>query len=162
MQKLIRRTVQVSRRATVLASVLTTALAATTVFTACSSTSGMVATHQSTADPQFAKHLVIHNSALEGDIIISDMKMRRTGGLLEVQVELTNLTGSDQNVQYQFSWFDEDNFEIDKDGRAWTAVLIHGNGKVTMDAVAANPKVSTYKLNVRELSTLKPHLRELL
>ena len=152
-------TVEDSGMKFILRSALLTIVAA---IAACSSTSGMVATHKSTADPKFAKHLEIHNSALEGDIIISDMKMRRTGGLLEVQVELTNLTGSDQNVQYKFSWFDEDNFEVEKDGRAWTAVLIHGNGKVTMDAVAPNPRASTYKLNVRELSTLKPYLREML
>lgn len=137
-------------------------LASLVVLTACSSTSGMVATHDSNADPEFAKHLVIHNSALEGDIIISDMKMRRTGGLLEVQVVLSNLTGSDQHVQYKFSWYDADNFEVEKDSRAWTPVLIHGNGKVTMNAVAPNASVTTYKLNVRELSTLKPHLREML
>ena len=128
---------------------------------ACSSTSGMVATHRSTGDPKFAKHLEINNSALEGDVIITNMRMRRTGDLLDVQVELTNLTGSDQNIQYKFAWFDEDNFEVDKDSRAWTPILIHGNDKVTMSAVAPNPRASTYKLIVRELSTLPPHLRDL-
>jgi len=128
---------------------------------ACSSTSGMVATHRSTGDPQFAKHLEINNSALEGDVIITNMRMRRTGDLLDVQVELTNLTGSDQNIQYKFAWYDEDNFEVEKDSGAWTPVLIHGNDKVTMNAVAPNSRASTYKLIVRELSTLPPHLRNL-
>jgi len=128
---------------------------------ACSSTSGMVATHRSTGDPKFAKHLEINNSALEGDVIITNMRMRRTGDLLDVQVELTNLTSSDQNIQYKFAWYDDDNFEVDKDGRAWTPILIHGNDKVTMGAVAPNPRASTYKLIVRELSTLPPHLRNL-
>lgn len=131
------------------------------VMSACSSTSGMVATHRSTGDPKFAKHLEINNSALEGDVIITNMRMRRTGDLLDVQVELTNLTGSDQNIQYKFAWFDDDNFEVDKDSRAWTPILIHGNDKVTMSAVAPNPRASTYKLIVRELSTLPPHLRDL-
>jgi len=136
-------------------------MASIAVISACSSTSGMVATHRSTGDPQFAKHLEINNSALEGDVIITNMRMRRTGDLLDVQVELTNLTGSDQNIQYKFAWYDDDNFEIDKDGRAWTPVLIHGNDKVTMSAVAPNPRASTYKLIVRELSTLPVHLRNL-
>jgi uncharacterized protein YcfL len=137
-------------------------LIAVLIVAACSSTSGMVATHKSGGDPQFAKHLEIHNSALEGDIIISDMKMRRTGGLLEVQVTLANQTGSDQNVQYRFAWFDDDNFEVDKDAGAWTALLMHGNELKTMNAIAPNPRASTYKLQVRELSTLKPYLRDLL
>lgn len=131
------------------------------VLSACSSTSGMVATHRSTGDPKFAKHLVIHNAALEGDVIITNMRMRRTGDLLEVQVELTNETSSDQNIQYRFAWFDEDNFEVEKDSRGWRPVVIHGNDKVTMNAVAPNPRASTYKLIVRELSTLPPHLRDL-
>ncbi len=137
-------------------------LLAVVALASCSSTSGMVATHKSGGDPQFAKHLEIHNAALEGDIIITDMKMRRTGGLLEVQVELSNLTGSDQHVQYRFAWFDDDNFEVDKDAGAWTALLLHGNEQKSMTAVAPNPRASTYKLQVRELSTLKPYLRDLL
>lgn len=114
-------------------------------------TSGIEATGKPMGDPEFAKHLVIHNESLAGNITITDMNSRVTGGLLEVNVVLTNLTSTDKNIQYQFSWYDADNFEVEQGSRSWTPVTINGHANVTMKAVAPNPSVISYKVNVREL-----------
>ena len=114
-------------------------------------TSGIEATGKTTADPEYAKHLVLHNESLAGDIIITKMNTRVTGGLLEVAVELTNKTDSDMNVQYRFSWFDDSEFEVEQGSRAWTPIVLHGNGSTKMQAVAPNPRVTTYKVNVRDM-----------
>ena len=114
-------------------------------------TSGLEATGKPGADPELAKHLVIHNESLAKAIIITDMLSRRSGDLLEVNVVLTNLTSTDKNIQYRFSWFDADNFEVEQDSRSWNPVVLHGHASVTMKAVAPNDKVKTYKVNVREL-----------
>lgn len=114
-------------------------------------TSGLEATGQPEANPEFAKHLVIHNESLANAVMITDMLSRRSGDLLEVNVVLTNLTSSDKNIQYRFSWFDADNFEVEQDSRSWNPVVLHGHASVTMKAVAPNARVETYKVNVREL-----------
>ena len=114
-------------------------------------TSGLEATGKPTADPEFAKHLVIHNESLANAVMITDMLSRRSGDLLEVNVVLTNLTSTDKNIQYHFSWFDKDNFEVEQGSRSWNPVVLHGHASVTMKAVAPNTSVKTYKVNVREL-----------
>jgi len=114
-------------------------------------TSGIEATGKTTGDPKFAKHLVIHNEPLANKITITDMKTRFTGGLLEVNVTLSNLSSSDKSIQYRFSWYDDDNFEVEKGSRSWVPVVLNGNSSVNMQAVAPNASVKTYKVNVREL-----------
>lgn len=114
-------------------------------------TSGIEATGKPGADPEFAKHLVIHNEPLADKIIITDMQSRMRGDLLQVNVVLTNLSSRDQNIQYRFSWYDANNFEVEQGSRAWTPVTLHGNASFSMQAVAPNATVKTYKVNVREM-----------
>ncbi len=114
-------------------------------------TSGMEATGTPGADPEFAKHLVIHNESLANNVIIRDMRTRLNGGLLEVNVVLANLTSTDKRIQYRFSWFDDADFEVEAGSGAWTPLLLNGFGQKGMRALAPNPTVTTYKVNVREL-----------
>lgn len=114
-------------------------------------TSGIEATGKPMGDPEFAKHLVIHNESLAGDVTITEMNSRMTGDLLEVNVVLTNLTSTDKNIQYRFSWYDADNFEVEQGSRSWTPVTINGHASNSMKAVAPNPSVKSYKVNVREM-----------
>jgi len=114
-------------------------------------TSGIEATGKTEGDPEYAKHLVIHNEPLAKAITITDMKSRFKGGLLEVNVELSNLSSSDKSIQYRFSWYDAGNFEVEQGSRSWIPVVLHGKSSFNMQAVAPNPSVTTYKVNVREL-----------
>lgn len=123
----------------------------TLVMLAACTTSGMVAKGTPGGDPEFAKHLVIHNESLAEDVIIQDMNTRVTGGLLEVNVVLANLTATDKNIQYRFAWYDDSNFEVEAGSDAWTPLLLNGFTQKDMHAVAPSPNVTTYKVNVREL-----------
>ena len=125
-------------------------LAMVLIFSGCA-TSGIEATGKPMGDPEFAKHLVIHNESLAGDIMITDMHSRVTGGLLEVNVVLTNQTSGDKNMQYRFTWYDKDKFEVEQGSRSWTPVTLHGNASASMKAVAPNSSVKVYKVNVREM-----------
>ncbi len=113
-------------------------------------TAGLEATGKPAADPALAKHLVIHNESLAGDVIITNMQSRTTGGLLEVAVALTNLTTGDLRLQYQFSWFDATDFAVEQGTRAWVPLVLHGSQSANVQAVAPNATVTTYKVNVRE------------
>jgi uncharacterized protein YcfL len=126
------------------------ALLAAVSITAGCATSGIEATGKPGADPKYAKHLVIHNESLADKIIITDMHSRVTGGLLEAEVVLTNQTSTDKAMQYQFSWFDKDNFEVEQGSRAWIPVTLFGKANISLKAVAPNTTVTTYKVNVRE------------
>ncbi len=119
------------------------------VMSACA-TSGIEATGKPMGDPKFAKHLVIHNEPLADNIIITDMHTRTVGDLLEVSVVLENLTSTDQQIQYQFSWYSQDNFEVEQGSEPWTPTTLHGKSTFQMQALAPNSTVTTYKVNVRE------------
>ncbi|MCF6236772.1 MAG: YcfL family protein [Gammaproteobacteria bacterium] len=114
------------------------------------STSGIEAIGQpSAAGTEVKKHLLIHNDALAKKITISDMRSREVGGLLEVRLKLTNLTGSDKEVSYRFSWFDHDEFEVEAGTDGWTPVSLHGAQSVSVYGVAPNSSVKSYRLNVK-------------
>ncbi len=114
------------------------------------STSGIEAIGQpDAADTELKKHLLIHNDALAKKITISDMRSREVGGLLEVRLKLTNLTGSDKEVSYRFSWFDHDEFEVEAGTDGWTPVSLHGAQSVSVYGVAPNSSVKSYRLNVK-------------
>jgi len=119
------------------------------ITTSCA-TSGIEGIGKPMGDPKFAKHLVIHNEPLADKIIIADMHTRVTGGLLQVSVELQNLTSTDKSIQYQFSWYSSDNFEVEKDSEPWTPATLFGKSTIQMQALAPNSSVTTYKINVRE------------
>lgn len=131
--------------------VSTLVMALVTLIGCTTTTSGMIATGKPHANPEYAKHLVIHNDPLAAAIIIEEMNTRTTGGNLEVSLSLANLTSRNISAQYLFTWYDDNNFEVEQGSRAWTPVLLHGNSSVHMQALAPNPTVTTYKVNVREL-----------
>jgi uncharacterized protein YcfL len=114
-------------------------------------TSGIEATGKPLGDPEYAKHLVIHNETLADKIIIQEMHTRETGGVLEVSLVLANLTSTDKNIQYRFTWYDASNFEVEQESRSWTPAVLNGHATLNMQALAPNPTVTTYKVNVREL-----------
>lgn len=96
------------------------------------------------------KHLVVHNETLANKVTISAMRTRTTAGQLEVSLTLKNLTSRDKNMQYRFSWFDKDQFEVEPESEHWEPVVLHGAAIVELRALAPNPSVTSYKLNVRE------------
>ncbi len=100
-------------------------------------------------DADVKKHLLIHSDALANKVTISDMRSREVGGLLEVNLKLANLTSSDKAVEYRFSWFDADEFEVEAGTDAWTPVNLHGAQSVTVRGVAPNGSVKSYRLNVK-------------
>ena len=114
-------------------------------------TSGIEAIGKPSADSTYAKHLVIHNETLADKIIIQEMQTRNRSDLLEVSLVLANLTSTDKQIQYRFTWYDADNFEVEPDSRTWTPATLHGKSTINMQALAPNTSVSTYKVNVREL-----------
>jgi len=102
-------------------------------------------------DPEVKKHLLIHNDALANKVTISEMRSRtvRGGDMLQVSLTLSNLTSSDKNVQYRFSWFDSDEFEVEAGVEAWTPVNLHGMASIRIEGLAPNSSVKSYRLNVK-------------
>ena len=112
-------------------------------------TSGLEVVGQPNAEND-KKALIIHNQSLANIITIDSMKSRERGGLLQVNVTLKNLANSTNRMQYKFSWFDAEGFEVEPEASAWTPITLHGAASVTLDDSAPNSSVKSYKINVRE------------
>lgn len=96
------------------------------------------------------KHLVIHNESLANKITITAVQTRVVGGQLQANLSIRNLTSRDKQIQYRFSWFDKDNFEVDPGSESWVPVVMHGAAEVNVQGLAPNPSAQAFKLNVRE------------
>ena len=103
------------------------------------------------SDANVKKHLIIHNEPLADKITISKMRSRTAGDLLSVEITLTNLSSRDMNIQYRFSWYDADDFEVEQGKHSWTPLTLHGYADSNLQALAPSPSVKSYKVNVREI-----------
>ncbi len=125
-----------------------TALLALATLAGCA-TSGIEAVGRP-ADAEVQKRLIIHNEPLARKITITKMRTRTTGGLLAVEATLTNLGDRDIRVQYRFSWYDADDFEVEPAKHSWTPVTLHGRASVNIQGVAPTPSVESYRIHIRE------------
>lgn len=104
-----------------------------------------------TQGDDFSKHLEVHNVELAERLFISDVKSRKTNGLLEVNLELTSRYEKSQKLQYHFNWFDADGFVIESRKTPWKPLELHGQQSTTLRGLAPNINVSTFNVYVREI-----------
>ncbi len=102
------------------------------------------------SDPQAEKRLIIHNESLAKVITVSKMRTRTSGDLLAVEATLTNLSNRDIQVQYRFSWYDAGDFEVEPGKQGWTPVTLHGRASASIQGIAPNPSVTSYRIHIRE------------
>lgn len=96
--------------------------------------------------------LQVDNPKLAQRLFISNVLSRKTNGLLDVNLEIKSTYKKTQNLQYQFSWFDDQGFVIEQDKEPWKSVSLHGNQVVNVGAIAPNSEVAKFKLYVREVN----------
>lgn len=96
------------------------------------------------------KHLVIHNDSLAKSITINAVQTRTIGGQLEANLTIQNLSSRDQKVQYRFSWFDKEHFEVEAGVESWVPLVLHGAAEANVKGLAPNASVQSFKLIVRE------------
>lgn len=96
------------------------------------------------------KHLIIHNDSLASQVIITSVQTRTINNLLEANLTIKNLTSRDKHMQYRFSWFDADKFEVEAGVENWVPIIMHGAAEVNIKGLAPNETVRSFKLNVRE------------
>lgn len=124
-------------------------------FIGCSTTAGiegsMSAATGQNGQTVYRKNVIINNASLARNIQIADMKSDFVGNLLRAHVSLLNKDNDTMNLQFKFSWFDENGREIDPDTDAWTPVILYGNESKSLQGVAPNPNAKEFKIKIREL-----------
>jgi uncharacterized protein YcfL len=70
------------------------------------------------------------------------------GGFLKVQVELLNRTGSLQNFNYHFEWFDQNGMQVNNASTAVSADEIDGKESKYISAVAPTEACKDFRLKL--------------
>ncbi|MFM4944403.1 YcfL family protein [Aeromonas bivalvium] len=110
-----------------------------------SNTSGVALSAPSGGPAEFR----VDNGSL--DLQLAELGRRQQNGLLQVNVALTNQRRGDNHLQYLFYWYDASGQEVAPDGRGWTPLVMHGQQRRTLSALAPTREVLGYRLVVREV-----------
>ncbi len=103
-----------------------------------------IETNNQVTDYKFGNKLIV--SQIIGDI---------SGGLHNGNVVIKNTTKSSMNLQYQFTWYDQNNREMDIDGSAWTPITVYAKNQKTLSSIAPNPTATQFRVSIRELNATK-------
>lgn len=87
-----------------------------------------------------------NNGVLADSLRISETHTGYAGNLLKVQATITNDSNDNLDFRYKFKWLDKDGFEVAVDGRPWTPMLITPYESKSVQALAPNPSVSSFKI----------------
>ena len=90
-------------------------------------------------------------SNLQESIEMKNLKMRKVGGILQAAGTMFSTVTSDLKVQYRFSWYDKDGFEIDKDAGSWKSLTLYGRQTADVQGVSPNAQAEEFKVVIREL-----------
>lgn len=92
--------------------------------------------------------IVSRSSTLWADLKIEDFRTAHAGDLLRAQVVLRNEDDDPEVFKYKFKWFDAAGFEVAIDNRPWTPIVIQGYEAATIQAVAPNASVESFRVIV--------------
>ncbi|MBZ0104070.1 MAG: YcfL family protein [Sulfuricella denitrificans] len=76
---------------------------------------------------------------------VTDLRVARRNGLLNVQAEVTNISSSNERLFYHFKWLDDAGFSV-WDEEPWKPVVIYGKQKHLITVVAPTPQASDFRL----------------
>lgn len=79
--------------------------------------------------------------------VVESAILRAEAGFPVAQARIRSNRSRDFALQYKFTWFDSDGFEVQQGSRPWEQVVIHGGETVSLSASA--PDVSVVKFILR-------------
>ncbi len=109
----------------------------------CGSTAGTVATLDTGTGE---KKITPFSSQFAGMIKVEDIIYRKTGNLIEAQIQLTNQSSKSSALELKGKWYDAKGFEVDDTKELWRHIII--NGKETKAIKLVAPRKDAVKLEV--------------
>ena len=77
------------------------------------------------------------------------------GDLYSATVVVKNTSSSTQEFQYQFTWFDANDRELEIDSHGWSPATIYGKDQKTLTNIAPNPEAAKFRVSIRDLKATK-------
>ena len=76
---------------------------------------------------------------------VTDMRATKRDNLLRIQVDVTNISSSNQQLYYRFKWLDRDGFTV-WDEEPWKPMIVYGNQKQVINVVSPTFKATDFRL----------------
>lgn len=126
-------------------------------------TASVKAQNVNTVEPAFPKgspHYIsdrrlITDPALHDTIAIGAVNTAHTrSGLLQVEIQLVNLTDRPQSVEYRYEWTDDNKMQVQTPASRWVLLKLKPHEAMVAPGVAPAPEVVdfVFKMNSRRLT----------
>jgi uncharacterized protein YcfL len=79
---------------------------------------------------------------------ISDLRAMQKNGLLNIQVEITNISPSNQELFYRFKWLDSSGFSVWGE-EPWKPVIIYGKQRYLINVVGPTIEATDFRLQLQ-------------
>lgn len=86
--------------------------------------------------------------ALARKVSVVNVNESMKGDLMRVQVELENLNYGPEDFNYQFTWIEQDGFQVDTPPPLWKPGFILGRENVYLTGIAPNPRVVDFRIKL--------------
>lgn len=76
---------------------------------------------------------------------VTDLRVVKRNGLLNIQAEITNTTSSNERLFYRLKWLDDAGFSV-WDEEPWKPLVIYGKQKQLITVAAPTPQAKDFRL----------------
>lgn len=131
---------------------LSLVLAGAGVLSGCVATSGISGSAAVVKGPEGymqESRVMVDNDSLARAIKITDLKSTFAGDLLKANVMLHSKRTDTLTLQYKFRWYNSQGIEIEPESSPWQPIIIYGRETKSVQAVAPNPSVKEFKIEIR-------------
>jgi uncharacterized protein YcfL len=129
------------------ASLLATCL----VFTGCQTSVNTVSREPPAQRQMVTDKRVITDAGLGRKVYVIGVAEAPTpGGMLQIQVEVWNRTGSAQRFNYWFEWFDSNGMQVNPTSTAKIPCLLEGGETRLLSSVAPTPLCKDFRVKFME------------
>lgn len=124
------------------------------LFASCSSVNTVErAEPLATPDPIAIKKVITDPALKDKADVVNVIQGTVSDDLLKIQVQVENLTYDYQDFNYQFVWIDKNGFQVTSPTPIWRPVQIAGRQTKYLTAIAPNPNVVDFQVNLLSRET---------
>jgi uncharacterized protein YcfL len=102
--------------------------------------------HQDRSTADYKDKLQVDNPALYTQISLRDVKQRREGDILTVQLTVHHDSYITHSYRYRLEWVDASGFAMAADGTAWQPVTLTGNEEYVISGTAPSPAAQNFRV----------------
>lgn len=99
--------------------------------------------------PELSRAIIVNNPKFGRTVQVVDVRHEYVGDMLKAHLTLASKYAATVSFQYKFAWYNEAGLEVQPNTDAWTPVVLHGYETLSIQGVAPNAAVKSFKVKIR-------------